>query len=80
MEMKRLKKRPSPTSISSEKVCQPCKEKLGDGIAKVTLPEGWWDYKGIGKDLTARGRKVSFKIIYVYFYFRYFYPNLWEIR
>jgi len=29
--------------------------KYNDGIAKVTLPLGWWDEEGIGKDRTARG-------------------------
>ena len=24
-------------------------------IAKITLPEGWWDKRGIGGDMTARG-------------------------
>lgn len=33
----------------------PSREKLADGIAKVTLPEGWWDHAGIANDLTARG-------------------------
>ena len=32
--------------------------KLNEGIAKVTLPEGWWDERGIGKDRTARGPEV----------------------
>jgi jumonji domain-containing protein 2 len=30
--------------------------KLSDGIAKITPPKGWWDYAGIGKDLTGRGK------------------------
>mmetsp|Transcript_25114 Transcript_25114/g.38679 ORF Transcript_25114/g.38679 Transcript_25114/m.38679 type:complete len:641 (-) Transcript_25114:528-2450(-) len=29
--------------------------KWSDGMAKITLPEGWWDKAGIGKDMTARG-------------------------
>ena len=29
------------------------------GIVKMTLPEGWWDESGIGKDKTARGPAVS---------------------
>ena len=29
------------------------------GIVKITLPEGWWDEAGIGKDRTARGPAVS---------------------
>jgi len=33
--------------------------KLNDGIAKVTLPDGWWDGRGIGKDRTARGPEWS---------------------
>lgn len=36
---------------------KPCPTRLRDGIAKVTLPEGWWDRKGIGNDMTARGVK-----------------------
>lgn len=33
--------------------------KYSDGIAKVTLPSGWWDEEGIGKDRTARGAEAS---------------------
>jgi len=29
--------------------------KWSDGMAKVTLPEGWWNKAGIGNDMTARG-------------------------
>lgn len=36
--------------------------KYNDGIAKVTLPQGWWDEGGIGKDQTARGPEVSLMI------------------
>ena len=36
-------------------VAQPDEMLLADGIAKVTPPEGWWDYAGIGGDLTGRG-------------------------
>lgn len=35
------------------------REKLSDGLAKVTPPDGWWDYKGIECDLTGRGPMVS---------------------
>lgn len=30
-----------------------------NGIVKITLPEGWWDEAGIGKDRTGRGPAVS---------------------
>eukprot|EP00551_Chaetoceros_affinis_P005460 CAMPEP_0203668398 /NCGR_PEP_ID=MMETSP0090-20130426/5032_1 /ASSEMBLY_ACC=CAM_ASM_001088 /TAXON_ID=426623 /ORGANISM="Chaetoceros affinis, Strain CCMP159" /LENGTH=1263 /DNA_ID=CAMNT_0050532819 /DNA_START=148 /DNA_END=3939 /DNA_ORIENTATION=+ len=30
--------------------------KLSDGIGKITPPVGWWDYTGIGKDLSGRGK------------------------
>ena len=32
-----------------------CKYKMRDGMAKVVPPSGWWDYEGIGRDLTGRG-------------------------
>jgi len=32
-----------------------CKYKIRDGMAKVVPPSGWWDYEGIGRDLTGRG-------------------------
>lgn len=35
----------------------PCRYKLSDGLAKVTLPDGWWDQAGIARDTTARGRR-----------------------
>lgn len=35
----------------------PCRYKLSDGLAKVTLPDGWWDKAGIARDTTARGRR-----------------------
>ena len=37
-----------------------CRDKLNDGLAKITPPEGWWDYKGIECDLTGRGSAVSY--------------------
>lgn len=46
-------------SVDSEGVCHSCNKFLGDGIAKVTLPEGWWDLNGIARDTTARGDDVS---------------------
>jgi len=30
-------------------------DKLNDGVAKITPPEGWWDRAGIGNDTTGRG-------------------------
>jgi hypothetical protein len=33
-------------------------KKWRHGIAKITLPLGWWDESGIGKDRTARGPAV----------------------
>jgi len=34
---------------------KPDPDKLSDGMAKITPPEGWWDKSGIGKDTTGRG-------------------------
>lgn len=34
---------------------KPRKIEWNHGIVKITLPEGWWDECGIGKDRTARG-------------------------
>ena len=34
-------------------------KKWRHGIVKITLPLGWWDESGIGKDRTARGPAVS---------------------
>jgi len=55
--------RDTSSDISSDESCEtstsmfldPDKMLLQDGIAKVTPPEGWWDRKGIGNDLTGRG-------------------------
>lgn len=71
MEAKRLKKRPAPSIRSRDKKSKPCKQKLADGIAKVTLPEGWWDHEGIGKDVTARGKKVSLHYLVWFWIYRY---------
>lgn len=38
---------------------KPRKIEWNHGIVKITLPEGWWDESGIGKDRTARGPSVS---------------------
>ena len=38
---------------------KPRKIEWNHGIVKITLPEGWWDESGIGKDRTARGPAVS---------------------
>jgi len=32
-----------------------CKFQMKDGMAKIVPPVGWWNYEGIGKDLTGRG-------------------------
>jgi hypothetical protein len=34
-----------------------------DGVVKISLPNGWWDEAGIGKDRTARGPAVSFSFV-----------------
>jgi hypothetical protein len=37
----------------------PRRTEWNHGIVKITLPQGWWDESGIGKDRTARGPAVS---------------------
>jgi len=45
----------SELSKNNKNSCTDFPDKSRDGIAKVTLPEGWWDKKGIGGDTTGRG-------------------------
>lgn len=47
---------PSPIKVPEIQKLEFDSLKLSDGIAKIIPPEGWWDYAGIGKDLTGRGR------------------------
>jgi len=43
-----------------------------NGIAKVTLPEGWCDQEGIAKDPSARGEKTyALQIAHFIWYFNY---------
>jgi hypothetical protein len=47
------------SSSSNNRKDKPRKIGWNHGVVKITLPKGWWDESGIGKDRTARGPAVS---------------------
>jgi hypothetical protein len=47
------------SGVATEEQIRNRKIRFADGVIKITLPKGWWDEAGIGKDRTARGPAVS---------------------